>query len=93
MKFSIVFIASMFFASVAVSEESPTEKINTGIDKQSNALKGAINKKMPKKEAKPAGPSTADKAAAKKDELKAKAAAAGAKADAKVDGALKSLGN
>lgn len=75
MKFmSVILAAGLFSVSVARAENTTVDKVDKQIDDKANMLKGAIKKKVPKKdESKAAEPSMAQKAAAKKDELKAKA--------------------
>ena len=75
MKFlSLIIATSSLSFSIARAEESTEQKVNKHVDDKANMLKGAIKKKIPKKdESKAAEPSMADKAKAKKDELKGKA--------------------
>lgn len=87
MKISFTLIAAAFLSTTSASFAEDMDKtVNSKIDKNANALKGAINSKMPKKDTtKPAEPSMADKAAAKKEELKTKASAAAADLKAKAE--------
>lgn len=92
MKLSLVFVAFTAFSTSTFANDSAPAAAEQKIDDAASKLKGAVKKKLPKKDAKANEPSTAEKAASKKEEVKGKAAGAAGEAEKKADDLINSMG-